>query len=87
MQFGAPVGIGCTCLYGGAPKHTQKAALAKPDCRVIVATPGRLTDLVERDGALELSAVRFLVLDEVRHVAFCFVLSSCHACVCISIRA
>ena len=34
------------CVYGGVPKYTQKNAL-KAGVEVIVATPGRLLDLME----------------------------------------
>ena len=63
-RFGASVGVKCVCLYGGVPKHEQRRALGDAACRVVVATPGRLVDLVERDGALALGSVRWLVLDE-----------------------
>jgi ATP-dependent RNA helicase RhlE len=48
-------------VYGGVPLKAQ-AAEAKT-AHVIVATPGRLQDLVDR-GLLSLDAVRVLVLDE-----------------------
>jgi ATP-dependent RNA helicase DeaD len=50
------------CVYGGAPIDNQIAALRRPT-HVIVATPGRLIDLVKRD-AVDLSNVHTLVLDE-----------------------
>ena len=56
-----PAGLGCSCLYGGVPKDDQRAALKK--AQIIVATPGRLNDLIE-EGAADLSQVRYLVLDE-----------------------
>jgi ATP-dependent RNA helicase RhlE len=48
-------------VYGGVPLKAQ-AAEAK-EAHVIVATPGRLQDLVDR-GMLSLDAVQVLVLDE-----------------------
>jgi ATP-dependent RNA helicase RhlE len=48
-------------VYGGVPLKAQ-AAEAK-EAHVIVATPGRLQDLVDR-GMLALDAVQVLVLDE-----------------------
>jgi superfamily II DNA/RNA helicase len=48
-------------VYGGVPLGAQ-AKLAK-DAHVIVATPGRLQDLVDR-RLVSLDAVRILVLDE-----------------------
>ncbi|MCH2167691.1 MAG: DEAD/DEAH box helicase [Oceanicola sp.] len=49
-------------VVGGASINRQVNALARPT-DVLVATPGRLIDLLDR-RALELSQVRFLVLDE-----------------------
>ncbi|RCI12818.1 hypothetical protein L249_0548 [Ophiocordyceps polyrhachis-furcata BCC 54312] len=56
------VGLGCVCLYGGASKDDQRAKL-KRGCDIIVATPGRLKDLMA-DGDVHLDNVRFVVLDE-----------------------
>ena len=49
-------------LIGGANMRTQIADLRR-GATVVIATPGRLLDLTER-GALKLSAVEVLVLDE-----------------------
>ena len=49
-------------VYGGAERAAQVAALARRP-PVVVATPGRLLDLVDA-GHLDLSAVRCVVLDE-----------------------
>lgn len=51
-------------LYGGVPKATQLAGLrARP--QLVIATPGRLADLLETAGAsCTLHHVTFLVLDE-----------------------
>ncbi|KAJ3007923.1 RNA-dependent ATPase [Thoreauomyces humboldtii] len=52
------------CLYGGVPKWEQKKLLAASP-NVIVATPGRLLDLVEEDNSVcDLSDVSYFVLDE-----------------------
>ncbi len=50
-----------TAVYGGAglSKQTRDGALS----HILVATPGRLEDLLER-GAFTLDAIRILVLDE-----------------------
>ena len=57
----------CVCCYGGAKARTQLAFLAK-GVEVLVATPGRLVDFLERSGTrgplVDLSNVRFAVLDE-----------------------
>lgn len=50
------------CVYGGAPISVQiKKLKSKP--QVIVATPGRLVDLINRK-ALDVSHLRFMILDE-----------------------
>ncbi len=49
-------------LSGGDNIERQEAALQRPT-HIVVATPGRLLDLVKRD-ALDLSAVKYLILDE-----------------------
>ena len=49
-------------VYGGADIRQQLVELST-GCDLVVATPGRLTDLVDR-GIISLSQVEFLVLDE-----------------------
>ncbi len=49
-------------VVGGVSYNPQKSAL-KRGCDILVATPGRLVDLIEQD-ACHLSEVRVLVLDE-----------------------
>jgi ATP-dependent RNA helicase DBP3 len=59
------VGIGAckgVCIFGGVPKQQQKAEL-RAGADVVVATPGRLLDLIE-EGALNLSEIKIVVLDE-----------------------
>ncbi|PVU97531.1 hypothetical protein BB561_000493 [Smittium simulii] len=51
------------CLYGGVPKYDQKKNLFSAKPKIVVATPGRLLDLVQ-EGALDLSHIKFLCLDE-----------------------
>ncbi len=51
-----------TCLFGGVNKHDQRKAL-RQGVDIIVATPGRLADLME-EGECDLSQVTYLVLDE-----------------------
>ncbi len=48
---------------GGANIRTQLADLRRRGAAVLIATPGRLLDLLER-GAVELSTIEVLVLDE-----------------------
>lgn len=58
-------GLGCSVamIYGGVDYEPQREVLASMP-RVIVATPGRLLDLLEQ-GATELANIRYFVLDEV----------------------
>jgi ATP-dependent RNA helicase RhlE len=58
----APKNIRCVCLIGGAAYKRQTDALrSRPD--IIVATPGRLADFMER-GSIDFSNLDVLVLDE-----------------------
>lgn len=50
------------CVYGGTPIHQQMSKLDY-GVDIVVGTPGRVIDLLKR-GALNLSEVQFLVLDE-----------------------
>lgn len=50
------------CVFGGVSKEPQKKALTK-GVQVVVATPGRLLDLMG-DGVIDLSMVSYVVLDE-----------------------
>lgn len=58
----APKGIRCACLIGGAGYAKQQNAL-RAKAQIIVATPGRLVDFMER-GEVEFSKLTTLVLDE-----------------------
>ncbi|KAI8824033.1 Asp-Glu-Ala-Asp box polypeptide 3, Y-linked-like protein [Fimicolochytrium jonesii] len=51
----------CVC-YGGQPMVDQIRDLER-GCELLVATPGRLVDLIER-GRISLANIRYLVLDE-----------------------
>lgn len=54
--------IKCICVFGGVPKYEQKKAL-REGVHVVVATPGRLEDLLN-DSFCSLKRVTYLVLDE-----------------------
>lgn len=54
-------GLRSCCVYGGVPKDQQREDLRRS--QVVVATPGRLLDLIE-EGSVDLSHVNYLVLDE-----------------------
>ncbi|XP_074307757.1 DEAD-box ATP-dependent RNA helicase 53, mitochondrial-like [Silene latifolia] len=50
------------CVYGGTPIQKQMSSLSK-GVDVVAGTPGRVIDLLKR-GALDLSHVQYVVLDE-----------------------
>jgi ATP-dependent RNA helicase RhlE len=62
QAYGRYLKISVTTAFGGVPIGRQERALA-PGVDVLVATPGRLIDLVDR-RALDLAQVEVLVLDE-----------------------
>lgn len=61
-QLGPKKGFSCVRLIGGAGVRQQLDALRR-GASVVVATPGRLLDHIER-GSINLSQVEVLVLDE-----------------------
>ncbi|KAL3681784.1 hypothetical protein R1sor_024740 [Riccia sorocarpa] len=61
-EAGSSCGVKIACIYGGTPKGPQKAAL-RAGATIIVATPGRLQDLMD-EGVCSLEQVSFVVLDE-----------------------
>ncbi|XP_042021050.1 ATP-dependent RNA helicase-like protein DB10 [Salvia splendens] len=62
VKFGRSSNISCTCLYGGAPKGPQLRDIDR-GVDVVVATPGRLNDILEM-RRISLQQVSYLVLDE-----------------------
>ncbi|WP_118950784.1 DEAD/DEAH box helicase [Taibaiella helva] len=56
-------GIHTLAVYGGTPIGSQIRELKRGHTQVIVATPGRLIDLLERN-AINLEEVKMIVLDE-----------------------
>ena len=68
-RYGEPSGIDAVCVYGGAPAYEQKNAIAAAAKNtngvgfIVVATPGRLCDLMEQ-RALALDRCAHVVLDE-----------------------
>ena len=54
--------LSSACVYGGQDIRVQFRELDR-GCDILVATPGRLMDMVDR-GRISLSMVRYLVLDE-----------------------
>ena len=61
VKFAAVVKAEVTCVYGGVGKDEQRRALQQAS--IVVATPGRLKDLLN-DGSVNLGKVKYLVLDE-----------------------
>ncbi len=50
-------------IYGGVSIEKQVSMLKRGRCHIVVGTPGRVKDLINR-GELRLDKVRFVVLDE-----------------------
>jgi superfamily II DNA/RNA helicase len=67
QPLGDAVSRGVCCLYGGVSMETQLKALRRNPA-VVVATPGRLIDLLERKEVI-LDAVEVLVVDEADRMA------------------
>ncbi|TAK24781.1 MAG: DEAD/DEAH box helicase [Chloroflexota bacterium] len=61
-RLGRHRGISIVPIYGGQPIDRQFRAL-RSGVQIVVGTPGRIMDHMRR-GTLDLSTVRFLVLDE-----------------------
>src|SRR6266404_6004568 len=64
--LGRSIGVSIATVYGGVSISRQIASVRHAD--VVVATPGRLIDLLERH-ALTLSDIEVTVLDEADHMA------------------
>ncbi len=62
QRYGDELRLSSAAIYGGVSERPQIAAAAK-GLDVLIATPGRLLDLMQQH-AVSLSAVRHLVLDE-----------------------
>jgi ATP-dependent RNA helicase DBP3 len=62
-EFGAILGLRSLTVYGGVPKHTQVTALKQGTADCLVATPGRIKDLIQ-ERCCSLSDIQYLVLDE-----------------------
>ena len=61
-----PVGFFTVAIYGGVPQRRQEIAMSR-GTDIIVATPGRLEDLMAQ-GIIDLSAVEAVVVDEADHM-------------------
>ena len=60
--YGANLHLRHTVVFGGVSQHHQTNALKK-GVDILIATPGRLLDLMQQ-GFIKLNAVEFFVLDE-----------------------
>ena len=65
--FAAAYGLTITTIFGGINQTRQVAAL-RAGVDIVVATPGRLEDLMKQ-GYLHLDAIEITVLDEADHMA------------------
>ena len=62
FQYGKHLGTRVLAIYGGS-SYVRQIKRLESGVHVVVGTPGRVIDLIEK-GALDLSNVRYLVLDE-----------------------
>jgi len=60
--YGKGLGLSHTCIFGGVSEFHQRKALAR-GVDVVVATPGRLLDLMQQ-RVIDLRRIEVLVLDE-----------------------
>ncbi len=61
-MYGKAIGLRTVCVYGGVGIHGQAQALRR-GCDIVVATPGRLLDHMDR-GNVSFKNLSILVLDE-----------------------
>lgn len=61
-KFAEPLRMSTGCFYGGTSRTRNMIFLSK-GCDIVIATPGRCEDL-RNDGSLDLSDIKYLVLDE-----------------------
>jgi ATP-dependent RNA helicase DDX23/PRP28 len=61
-KFAAPLGFNCVSIVGGRAVEEQQFNL-REGAEIIIATPGRLKDIIERH-VLVLSQCRYVVMDE-----------------------
>ena len=62
IAYGRHTGLKCTVVFGGVPQNPQTTAL-RNGVDILVATPGRLLDLIDQ-GFISLKDVEIFVLDE-----------------------
>merc|ERR1712137_1029605 len=62
LKFAFETGIRCCIIYGGAGMREQQQELSR-GCDILIATPGRLSDTIDR-GSISLELIQFFILDE-----------------------
>ena len=63
VKFGRTSNIRSACCYGGSSKELQIRKI-RNGIEILIATPGRLNDLIEMRNTVVMSEIKFLVLDE-----------------------
>ncbi len=61
-QYGKHLGARVLAIYGGS-SYVRQIKRLESGVHIVVGTPGRVIDLIDK-GALDLSGVRYLILDE-----------------------
>ncbi|EZA53170.1 hypothetical protein DMN91_004665 [Ooceraea biroi] len=61
--LGSSIGVKCAVIVGGMDMHAQGLTLEKKP-HIIIATPGRLVDHLEKTKGFNLRQLQFLVMDE-----------------------
>ncbi|MFU8798070.1 MAG: helicase-related protein, partial [Gammaproteobacteria bacterium] len=62
-KYGKHMRFTAASIVGGMPYRQQFRQLSRP-LDMLIATPGRLMDIMERPGSIDLSHVEFFILDE-----------------------
>jgi len=62
-NLGSSINLKTACIYGGVDMMEQAMQLAQ-NPHIIIATPGRLVDHLEKTKGFHLKSIKFLVLDE-----------------------
>ncbi|XP_050082821.1 ATP-dependent RNA helicase vasa [Anopheles aquasalis] len=61
-KFSHGTGLKVVCIYGGAAT-THQLQMLRGGCQIMVATPGRLLDFIDR-GVITFEKIKYVVLDE-----------------------
>lgn len=62
-QADGKVGLKVLCATGGDPVHANLKAI-RAGAQFIVGTPGRIWDLIKREGGIRLDHLKYLIFDE-----------------------